>query len=217
MSKVTIEQVSSEIKKAIISYDSDVATDCIVDLMLEYGFSFQGSGKMEERRKVLNLRRIRFYKELVDYAKDYPAQMLRAFYDYWSEPNRSYTKMKCEIPPTWNTKLRLNTWSLKNNITRKKDKKIITPFSEEFMKEHWGRWKNYKFDEFKFAYFSYDSEQEALNELVRISFGDMEEAADIIKKSIASGWKSFVPVKKDLIVKDKTEKSPVHSGFEGLL
>ena len=37
--------------------------------------------------------------------------MVRAFFDYWTEPNRSKTKMKFELERTWDVKRRLNTWS----------------------------------------------------------------------------------------------------------
>ena len=36
--------------------------------------------------------------------------MVRAFFDYWTEPNRSKTKMKFELERTWDVKRRLNTW-----------------------------------------------------------------------------------------------------------
>lgn len=37
--------------------------------------------------------------------------MLRAFFDYWSEPNREKTKMRFEQQKTWDTKRRLSTWA----------------------------------------------------------------------------------------------------------
>lgn len=52
-----------------------------------------------------------FYQSLVPYVEIYGKEMIRAFYDYWTEPNRSKTKMKFELERTWDTKRRLNTWS----------------------------------------------------------------------------------------------------------
>ena len=41
---------------------------------------------------------------------DYDETILNAFIDYWSEPNKSNTKMKFELNKTWQTGLRLKTW-----------------------------------------------------------------------------------------------------------
>jgi hypothetical protein len=40
----------------------------------------------------------------------FPFGMLKQFYEYWSEPNRSKTKMKFELEKTWDTKRRLKRW-----------------------------------------------------------------------------------------------------------
>ena len=42
---------------------------------------------------------------------DYPKNMLDNFFDYWSEPNRSGSKMRFEIQPTFDIARRLKTWS----------------------------------------------------------------------------------------------------------
>ena len=38
-------------------------------------------------------------------------KMLQAFADYWTEPNRSLTRMRFEMQKTWSTALRLATWA----------------------------------------------------------------------------------------------------------
>jgi len=43
-----------------------------------------------------------------DYAED--------FIDYWTEPNKSNTKMRFELEKTWSLKSRLSRWK-KNHIT----------------------------------------------------------------------------------------------------
>ena len=42
---------------------------------------------------------------------DYDESILNGFTDYWTEPNKSNTKMKFELNKTWSTKLRLKTWA----------------------------------------------------------------------------------------------------------
>ena len=41
--------------------------------------------------------------------------MIREFFDYWSEMNKSQTKMRFEQQPTWETSLRLVTWAKRDN------------------------------------------------------------------------------------------------------
>ena len=42
---------------------------------------------------------------------DYEESILNGFIDYWTEPNKSNTKMKFELNKTWKTALRLKTWA----------------------------------------------------------------------------------------------------------
>ena len=42
---------------------------------------------------------------------DYDESILNGFVDYWTEPNKSNTKMKFELNKTWKTELRLKTWA----------------------------------------------------------------------------------------------------------
>ena len=62
-------------------------------------------------------RRDKFVFEVLTF--DYEESILNGFIDYWTEPNKSNTKMKYELNKTWSTKLRLNTWA---NNQKKWDK-----------------------------------------------------------------------------------------------
>jgi len=42
---------------------------------------------------------------------DYDVTLKKEFCDYWTEPNKSNTKMKFELNKTWKTELRLKTWA----------------------------------------------------------------------------------------------------------
>lgn len=55
-------------------------------------------------------RKDKFYKELVPYVETYGRVMIRAFFDYWSETNKSGSQMKFEQQRTWNLNLRLQRW-----------------------------------------------------------------------------------------------------------
>lgn len=62
---------------------------------------------IEDRQKA-------FYDTLRPYVEKYPKEMLRAFYDWWSEPNRSRTKLRVELEKTWDLSRRLATWHKKD-------------------------------------------------------------------------------------------------------
>ena len=42
---------------------------------------------------------------------NYDVTLKKEFCDYWTEPNKSKSKMKFELNKTWSTKLRLKTWA----------------------------------------------------------------------------------------------------------
>ena len=54
-------------------------------------------------------RRNEFVFEVLSF--DYDESILNGFIDYWTEPNKSNTKMKYELNKTWSTNLRLKTWA----------------------------------------------------------------------------------------------------------
>ena len=51
-----------------------------------------------------------FKNEIHNFIFNYDKKMLDEFFEYWSEPNRSKTKMKFELEKTWDTKRRLKRW-----------------------------------------------------------------------------------------------------------
>ena len=61
--------------------------------------------------KSIEDRQREFYDALIPFLQTYPKEMIRAFYDYWSEPNRSRTKMRMEMQKTWDLSRRLVTWA----------------------------------------------------------------------------------------------------------
>jgi len=52
----------------------------------------------------------KFIVETNNYSKLYSADMLESFTDYWTEPNRSKTKLKYEMQKTFDIARRLKTW-----------------------------------------------------------------------------------------------------------
>lgn len=56
-----------------------------------------------------------FYQSLIPFLDRYSREMIREFFDYWSEMNRSCTKMRFEQQPTWEVTRRLAAWASKDN------------------------------------------------------------------------------------------------------
>lgn len=65
----------------------------------------------EEIATATEKRKEKFYQELVPYVATYGKDMIRKFYDYWSETNKSKTRMRCETEKTWDLNLRLQNWA----------------------------------------------------------------------------------------------------------
>ena len=58
----------------------------------------------------LSLRKEKFRQVLIPYVGQYSKEMIREFFEYWSETNPSQTKMKFETQKTWELSKRLARW-----------------------------------------------------------------------------------------------------------
>ena len=61
------------------------------------------------KNNTISNRKEKFILEVSSF--DYEESVLNDFVDYWTEPNKSGTKMKYELQKTWSTNLRLKTWA----------------------------------------------------------------------------------------------------------
>lgn len=69
----------------------------------------------------LEIRRIKFINELnKEFHTKYTKELRRAFFEYWTEPNRSKTKMRFELEKTWDTGRRLSRWA-NNSFNKQED------------------------------------------------------------------------------------------------
>ena len=59
--------------------------------------------------KDISIRRLKFINDVSLF--DYDKKIKDGFCDYWTEPNKSNTKMKFELNKTWATNLRLKNWA----------------------------------------------------------------------------------------------------------
>lgn len=58
----------------------------------------------------LETRSLAFKDTLIPFKQKYSIEMLKNFYGYWTEPNKSNTKMRFELEKTWSIERRLETW-----------------------------------------------------------------------------------------------------------
>ena len=61
-------------------------------------------------------RKDEFYKSLIPFLSTYGKDMIRDFFDYWSEQNKSGTQMRFEKQPTWEIAKRLATWNKRDTF-----------------------------------------------------------------------------------------------------
>lgn len=67
----------------------------------------------EVKKNSIESRAKDFYEQCASFQGAYSKDMLRAFYDYWTEPNKSKSKMRFEQQTTWELSRRLKTWASK--------------------------------------------------------------------------------------------------------
>ena len=73
---------------------------------------------IKEKGLSLSERTEKFKEELTPFVEKYGKDMIFAFFDYWSEPDKAKNKMRCEMQKTWSTAGRLRTWERRNNEKR---------------------------------------------------------------------------------------------------
>lgn len=60
-------------------------------------------------------RKLKFAETLKPFVGKYTREFIKDFYEYWTEPNKSNTKFKQELLPTWSLERRLSTWAKNEN------------------------------------------------------------------------------------------------------
>jgi hypothetical protein len=103
------EQQTNINKNSKNSKNINKETSTIVDAKKILSLSIEK--KIDERSKI-------FYDSLIPYVEVYGKKMIRDFYDYWTEPNKSKTKMRFELESTWDLKRRINRWYRKDKVHR---------------------------------------------------------------------------------------------------
>lgn len=66
--------------------------------------------------------KLEFVETLKEFKDVYSREMLNAFYSYWTEPNKSKTKVRWQLEKTWDVSRRLKTWADNNKEIQKQSK-----------------------------------------------------------------------------------------------
>ena len=74
---------------------------------------------------VIDKKKSEFKNSLTPFLEIYGRDMLNDFFAYWTEPNKSKTKLKWELNDTWDVSRRLKTWA-KNDLKFEKPKPTPT-------------------------------------------------------------------------------------------
>jgi len=69
----------------------------------------------KEKEKNRERRAKKFSSEVFTF-NGYPKETLDKFVNYWTEPNKSKTKMRFELEKTWDTARRLATWASREKV-----------------------------------------------------------------------------------------------------
>jgi hypothetical protein len=78
-------------------------------------------------------RKSKFYDAIANYVDEYPKQMLRDFFNYWSEHGENDKKLRFEKEKTFGIKQRLSTWYSRN--PKQYEKQVIDPLVEYVNKQ----------------------------------------------------------------------------------
>lgn len=66
----------------------------------------------------LDKRRDTFTEQLRPYVQIYGRDMVNDFWKYWTEPNKSKTRMRFELEKTWDLNLRMQRWASNNKMEK---------------------------------------------------------------------------------------------------
>jgi hypothetical protein len=89
---------------------------------------------IEDKDEKLKKREVIFKSEVYEFMEKYSGDMLSKFCNYWTEKNKSCTKMKFELQKTFEISKRLATWA--NNDKEFNKQSFSTPkYSTKYLKD----------------------------------------------------------------------------------
>lgn len=107
-----------KINSTTVNDRTRACTDSVSDSVSVSTKVDEESRKKDSPTVSLSDRNQKFKDELTPFVEKYGKDMIFAFFDYWSEPNPTATKMRFEMQKTWSLSGRLRTWERRSNEKR---------------------------------------------------------------------------------------------------
>ena len=101
----------------------------------------QDRAKFEQ---VIKDKKQKFYEDCKPYLEKYPKDMLRKFYNYWTEMNKSGTRLRFELQPTFEINRRLVTWASRDKEIVKTEQPLTYKEMVDATAKDPDIWKRYK-------------------------------------------------------------------------
>ena len=119
-------KASAEAKKALKEAQQNSTNSTSVDFVQHtstnstdsVNVSVSVSDNVNKEINNIDSRKLKFAHTLKPFLNLYDKEVIRNFYEYWTEPNKSNTKYRQELQKTWSTERRLKTWT-ENNFNNK--------------------------------------------------------------------------------------------------
>jgi hypothetical protein len=105
---ITLKEAIELAKTRKNSHSDIVPSQDIAKLAVNDNVNVNVINKIEARSQI-------FKDSLLIYKDKHHVNMLKEFYNYWTEPNQSKTKMRFELEKTWSLDRRLETWAKREN------------------------------------------------------------------------------------------------------
>jgi hypothetical protein len=126
------------IENKLLSYFNTSCEES-AELVVKKTQTYNKNKEIRITNNTISNRRDKFVSEVLSF--DYDKSILNGFIDYWTEPNKSNTKMKWELNKTWKTALRLKTWAANQ---KKWDKPKSNPKSMSKLDAQINEWQKAK-------------------------------------------------------------------------
>lgn len=85
----------------------------------------KGVNNPQSKEEYIKEEEKKLYISISPFVEKYGKEMCRLFYEYWSEPNKSKTKLKYQMEKTWDIEKRLKRWN-NNNFNKPKEPELPT-------------------------------------------------------------------------------------------
>ena len=133
--KITLEQAEEIAKTRKVSL-SDKETRIAIKNVAKLADNVSDSDSVNDiviKTNNIEDRKLKFANTLKPFVEIYGRDMIKDFYEYWTEPNPSNTKFNKELKKTWSLERRLATWAKNdNNFNKQKNGTSKITDTDEF-------------------------------------------------------------------------------------